>query len=144
MMSQRPSPWPTGWSYSARAGSPSTLPSICPGRGARLPIPSPPPCRRVYSTKSDAHPPCGREASAVKKEAFSMAELTIVGISGNLTRPSKTRVLVGEILRHAASLMDANTELYDIVDAGPELGAVVHRAHAAAAPDRVLSAIERA
>jgi FMN reductase len=73
-----------------------------------------------------------------------MTELKIVGISGNLTRPSKTRALVGEILRQTAGLVASTTELYDIVDAGPELGATVERARAAAAPDRVFSAIERA
>jgi FMN reductase len=71
-----------------------------------------------------------------------MTEVTIVGISGNLTRPSKTRALVGEILRQAAGLVAARTELYDVIDAGPEIGATVQRANAPAAPDRVFSAIE--
>ena len=73
-----------------------------------------------------------------------MTGLSIVGISGNLTRPSKTRALVGEILRQAESLGAGKAELYDLVDAGPELGAAVQRENAAKAPDRVLSAIERA
>jgi FMN reductase len=73
-----------------------------------------------------------------------MTELRIVGISGNLTRPSKTRALVGEILRQAESFGAGRTELYDLVDAGPELGAAVQRESAAKAPDRVLSAIENA
>jgi len=72
-----------------------------------------------------------------------MTEVTIVGISGNLTRPSKTRSLVGEILRQAAGLVGARTELYDVIDAG-EIGATVQRANAPTAPDRVFSAIERA
>ena len=35
-------------------------------------------------------------------------------------------------------------DLYDLVDAGPELGATLLRAEAKSAPDRILSAIERA
>jgi FMN reductase len=73
-----------------------------------------------------------------------MTEPTIVGIAGNLTRPSKTRALVAEILRQAAGRAAGRTELYDIVDAGPELGATLQRTGAAPAPDRLLSAIERA
>jgi FMN reductase len=73
-----------------------------------------------------------------------MSEFTIVGITGNLTRPSKTRALVGDILRQASSLVAARTELYDVIDAGPELGATVQRAGAPAGPDRIFSAIERA
>jgi FMN reductase len=73
-----------------------------------------------------------------------MTELRIVGISGNLTRPSKTRALVAEILRQAEAFGVGRTELYDVIDAGPELGATVRRERAAAAPDRVLSAIEQA
>jgi len=73
-----------------------------------------------------------------------MTELSIVGISGNLTRPSKTRALVAEILRQAETFGVGKTELYDLVDAGPELGAAVRRESAAEAADRVLAAIERA
>jgi FMN reductase len=73
-----------------------------------------------------------------------MSELRIVGISGNLTRPSKTRTLVGEILRQAETFGLGKGELYDLVDAGPELGAAVHREAASELPDRVLSAIESA
>ena len=79
-----------------------------------------------------------------KQRAARMTEFTIVGISGNLTRPSKTRALVGEILRQASSLVAARTELYDVIDAGPELGTTVQRAGAPAGPERIFSAIERA
>ena len=73
-----------------------------------------------------------------------MSELRIVGISGNLTRPSKTRTLVGEILRQAETFGLGKGELYDLVDAGPELGAAAQREAATDMPDRVLSAIETA
>ncbi|HMN85414.1 MAG TPA: hypothetical protein PKA74_05445 [Bauldia sp.] len=48
---------------------------------------------------------------------------SIVGISGNLTRPSRTRVLVEEVLRQAEARGLGSTLSYDIIDAGPELGA---------------------
>ena len=73
-----------------------------------------------------------------------MQDLHIVGISGNLTRPSRTRALVGEVLRQAEERGLGRTTLLDIVDAGPELGAAVQRGNLPEAPDRVLTAIEQA
>lgn len=73
-----------------------------------------------------------------------MAERTIVGLSGNLTRPSRTRTLVREILDIAAARRIGMPVLYDLVDAGPELGAAVHRGNLPEAPERVISAIEQA
>jgi len=71
-----------------------------------------------------------------------MVERRIVGISGNLTRPSRTRTLVQEILRQAEGRGLGSGTLYDLVDAGPELGAAVQRGNLPPAPERVLSAIE--
>jgi FMN reductase len=73
-----------------------------------------------------------------------MSELSIVGISGNLTRPSRTRTLVGEILRQAETQGLGRGSLFDVVDAGPELGAATQRGNLPAAPERVLAAIEQA
>jgi FMN reductase len=72
-----------------------------------------------------------------------MAERTIVGLSGNLTRPSRTRTLVREILDVAAARGIGRTVLYDLVDAGPELGAAVHRGNLPPAPEAVIAAIEQ-
>lgn len=66
----------------------------------------------------------------------------IVGISGNLTRPSKTRTLVAEALRQIEAKRLGRVEAFDIVDAGPELGSAVQRENLPPAPERVLSAIE--
>jgi FMN reductase len=71
-----------------------------------------------------------------------MVERKIVGISGNLTRPSRTRTLVQEILRQAERHGVGSTVLFDLVDAGPELGAAIQRGNLPPAPERVLSAIE--
>ena len=73
-----------------------------------------------------------------------MSRLRIVGIAGNLTRPSRTRTLVGAVLAEAAARGLGATELFDLVDAGPELGATLSRDAAAERVDRVLSAIEGA
>ncbi len=70
-----------------------------------------------------------------------MASKSIVGISGNLARPSRTRVLVEAVLSEAAARGLATT-LYDLADAGPELGRAMGRKDAPADLDRVWSAIE--
>ncbi len=73
-----------------------------------------------------------------------MRERTIVGLSGNLTRPSRTRALVQEILAQAERRGLGRTVLHDLVDAGPELGAAVQRGNLPPAPERVVAAIEQA
>jgi NAD(P)H-dependent FMN reductase len=54
-----------------------------------------------------------------------MSQLRITGIAGNLARPSKTRVLVEAVLREAEARGVGRGEVFDIVDAGPELGATL-------------------
>lgn len=71
-----------------------------------------------------------------------MASKSIVGISGNLARPSRTRVLVEAVLAEAAARSLGTTTLYDLADAGPELGRATGRKDAPADLDRVWSAIE--
>jgi FMN reductase len=85
-----------------------------------------------------------RRDPVITTEGASMAERIIVGLSGNLTRPSRTRTLVREILDIAAARRIGTPVLYDLVDAGPELGAAVHRGNLAEAPERVVAAIEQA
>ncbi|MCX5579705.1 FMN reductase [Kaistia terrae] len=59
-----------------------------------------------------------------------MTELSIVGIAGNVTRPSRTAVLVGEILKVLEARTGANTRLIELVDAAPLV-------FAALTPDRL-------
>ena len=73
-----------------------------------------------------------------------MTQMTIVGISGNLTRPSRTRVLVGEILAQATNRGLGRSVLYDLTDAGPALGAATRRDDLPPGPEEVISAIETA
>lgn len=72
-----------------------------------------------------------------------MSPPRIVGIAGNLTRPSRTRTLVAAVLHEAAARGLGETELYDLVDAGPELGATLQREGAVRHVGDILSAIER-
>ena len=80
----------------------------------------------------------------MEPKALPTAERRIVGISGNLTRPSRTRTLVGEILTQIEDHGLGRTELVDLVDAGPELGAAIQRGNLPLAPERVLAAVEQA
>lgn len=50
------------------------------------------------------------------------ARPTLVGLSGNITRPSKTRALVAAAADTAANRFGVATEVYDILDVGPSLG----------------------
>jgi FMN reductase len=72
-----------------------------------------------------------------------MAPRRIVGISGNITRPSRTRRLVEEIVSAAEAAGFGTGETYDVVDAGAELGATVQRDSAPWSVDLLLSAIEQ-
>lgn len=72
-----------------------------------------------------------------------MTARRIVGISGNITRPSRTRRLVEEIVAVAEAAGFGTGETYDLVDAGPALGATAQREGAAWEVDVVLSAIEQ-
>lgn len=51
-----------------------------------------------------------------------MPQLSIVGLSGNITSPSKTRKLVATALDLARERLDAETELFEIADFGADLG----------------------
>lgn len=73
-----------------------------------------------------------------------MARLSIVGISGNIARPSRTRTLVDAILAEASARGLGDTKSFDIVDAGPDIGSSLAREGASRGVDRILSAIEGA
>jgi FMN reductase len=70
--------------------------------------------------------------------------MNIVGISGNLARPSRTRTLVDAILAEAGERRLGTTKSFDLVDAGPDIGASLSREGASERVDRILSAIENA
>jgi FMN reductase len=66
----------------------------------------------------------------------------IVGISGNLARPSRTRVLVDAILAEVAGRGLGETASYDLIDTGPGLGVAVSRDAPPEALERVWREIE--
>jgi FMN reductase len=67
----------------------------------------------------------------------------LVGLSGNLERPSRTRALVGRALDTAAMLFDVRTTLIDLPDLSPSLGTATRAAsldqHARAALETILA-----
>jgi hypothetical protein len=54
--------------------------------------------------------------------------LSIVGLSGNIKRPSKTRVLIQTVLDRIETAYGIQGSLFDLLDA-PELGAAWDRAN---------------
>lgn len=52
-----------------------------------------------------------------------MSKLTFVGLSGNITSPSKTRSLTQRALGFAHEVVDIESEIFEISDFGIELGA---------------------
>ncbi|ESX61126.1 NADPH-dependent FMN reductase [Mesorhizobium sp. LSHC422A00] len=52
-----------------------------------------------------------------------MPNPTVVGFSGNFTRPSKTRGFVDQVVRDIARQHGLSASTYDIEDLGPSLGA---------------------
>jgi FMN reductase len=70
--------------------------------------------------------------------------MQIVGFSGNLARPSRTRTLVQAVLDAASARGLGQTTMLDLVDAGPAFGQTTDRASAHPEVEAVLGAIERA
>ncbi|WP_457587643.1 NADPH-dependent FMN reductase [Ensifer canadensis] len=66
----------------------------------------------------------------------------IVGISGNLSRPSKTRTLVNLIVGEVASTAGADHRCFDLLDAFPAVGTILSRKDAAAELNEIFTAIE--
>lgn len=59
---------------------------------------------------------CGNEI-----EGYAMAFLSVVGVAGNITRPSRTAALVSAILTDVAALSGAQVCLIELADVGPQL-----------------------
>ncbi|MDR7036594.1 MULTISPECIES: FMN reductase [Methylobacterium] len=73
-----------------------------------------------------------------------MSRPRLVGISANLQRPSRTRVLVEAIAGAAAAQAPLEVRLFDLVDAGPGLGSAWTRSALPLPARRVVEAIEEA
>ncbi len=68
----------------------------------------------------------------------------LVAISGSTRRPSRSRALGEAIVKAALERIDLNVESYDLIDAGPGLGAAFSRDELSDDARKVLEAIERA
>jgi FMN reductase len=68
----------------------------------------------------------------------------IVGFSGSPRRPSKTRSLVETVAAEVASHRQARVDIYDLIDAGPGLGAALQRQDLTLPVARIIDAIEQA
>jgi FMN reductase len=68
----------------------------------------------------------------------------LVGVCGNVHRPSKTRALVEAVAGKAAGRYGVQVQVLDLIDAMPELGATMMRKGAAGNAASVLDAIEGA
>jgi FMN reductase len=75
-------------------------------------------------------------------EDKAMSPPNVVGISGNFTRPSRTRSLVELIAAQTAHELGATSECFDLIDAGPRLGATFSRSDAAPEHESIWKAIE--
>jgi FMN reductase len=87
-----------------------------------------------------ARRPTTRETS-MPARAQSERQVRIVGLSGNWTRPSRTRTLVQTVLDAAAARGLGQIALLDLVDAGPALLQTMDRAKAAPEVERILRTI---
>ena len=68
----------------------------------------------------------------------------IVGISGSPRRPSRTRTLVETVAAETAIRTQVRLDIYDLVDAGPGLGAALQRKDLTLPAARIIDAIEQA
>ncbi|HVJ33037.1 MAG TPA: NAD(P)H-dependent oxidoreductase [Terriglobia bacterium] len=73
-----------------------------------------------------------------------MTKLRIVDFSGNFSRPSRTRGLVKAVLGEISLRGLGETQLFDLVDVGPEFSGAYRRADLSAQAKTVATAIEEA
>src|SRR5690242_7326161 len=73
-----------------------------------------------------------------------MTAPTVVGIAGNLQRPSKTSVLVAESVAAVRQRLGGASAVFDILDAGPEIGAIRSPAEVFGPAANVVRSIEEA
>ncbi|MFH6781683.1 FMN reductase [Methylobacterium sp. MA0201] len=72
-----------------------------------------------------------------------MTRLRLVGFSANIQRPSKTRTLVEAVAAEAAVRLPVEVRIFDLVDAGPGLGAL-SRDQLSLPARRIVEAVEEA
>jgi FMN reductase len=73
-----------------------------------------------------------------------MSQPRIIGLSGSPRRPSKTRALVEQVATEVTSHTNVRFDIFDLVDAGPGLGAALQRQDLTLPAARIIDAIEHA
>ena len=73
-----------------------------------------------------------------------MAKPKIVAVAGNVRRPSKSRALAEAVAQAATDRIDAEIAVFDLIDAGPGLGAAFTRAELSPEALAVVEAVENA
>jgi len=73
-----------------------------------------------------------------------MTQLSIVGISGNVTKPSRTAVLVAELAEAVARRTGGRADLIELVDAAPHVFSALTADRLEGEARRIVQAIERA
>lgn len=68
----------------------------------------------------------------------------LVAISGSVNRPSKSRALADAVAQAALARIDLRVSTYDLIDAGPGLGAAFKRAELSPSAAAIIEAIEKA
>lgn len=68
----------------------------------------------------------------------------IVAISGSVNRPSRSRALADAVAQAALARIDVAVSTYDLIDAGPGLGAAFTRAELSPSAAAIIEAVEKA
>jgi FMN reductase len=68
----------------------------------------------------------------------------LVAISGSVNRPSKSRALADAVAQAALQRIDLHVSTFDLIDAGPGLGAAFTRAELSPSAAAIVEAIEKA
>jgi FMN reductase len=70
-----------------------------------------------------------------------MASTKVTGIAGNLQKPSRTLSLVQQVAGDIAAAVHGTAQVFDVVDAGPDIGAVRSLSEPAGETGRIARAI---
>src|SRR5262245_11417965 len=73
-----------------------------------------------------------------------MAKPKIVAVAGNVHRPSKSRALAEAVAAAAVERIDADVAVFDLIDAGPGLGAAFTRGEVSPEALAIVEAAENA
>lgn len=68
----------------------------------------------------------------------------VVAIAGNVQRPSKSRALASRIAESVGARLDVRISVFDLIDAGPGLGAAYQRDQLTEQALSIIEAVERA